>query len=74
MPGMDIEKVYQDRYTLAPPSRAGSPPVQWYNLRPLFILLPRRDGDLLPLPFLIDLRATDRHAKAVPSLCDPNFG
>jgi hypothetical protein len=38
MPGMDIEKAYQDRYTLAPPSRAGLPPVQWYNLRPRFIL------------------------------------
>src|SRR3954469_18033364 len=37
MPGTDIKKAYQDRYTLAPPSRAGSPPVQWYNLRPLFI-------------------------------------
>ena len=37
MPGMDIEKAWQDRYTLAPPSGAGSPPVQWYNWRPLFI-------------------------------------
>ena len=28
MPAMDIEKAYQDRYTLAPRSGAGSKPVQ----------------------------------------------
>ena len=37
MPGVDIEKAYQDRYTLAPPPKAGSTPVQWYTLPPLFI-------------------------------------
>jgi hypothetical protein len=36
IPGANIEKAYQDRYALAPRSGAGSPPVQWYNLRPLF--------------------------------------
>jgi hypothetical protein len=37
MPGTDIEMAYQDRYTLAPPSRRGSTTVQWYILPPLFI-------------------------------------
>lgn len=36
IPGANIEKAYQDRYALAPRSGAGSPPVQWLNLRPLF--------------------------------------
>jgi hypothetical protein len=37
MPGLDVEQPYQDRDTLAPHSGVGSPPVQWYTLRPLFI-------------------------------------
>jgi len=36
MPVMDIEKAYQDRYTLAPRSRRHRP-AQWYTLQPLFI-------------------------------------
>jgi hypothetical protein len=39
MPRWDIEKAYQDRYTLAPPAKARSPPVQWYTLSSLFIIL-----------------------------------
>src|ERR1035437_3027679 len=38
MPVMDIEKAYQDRYTLAPRSRRHRP-AQWYTLQPLFIIL-----------------------------------
>jgi hypothetical protein len=37
MPDIGIEKAYQDRYTLPPPSLGKASPVQWYTLRPLFI-------------------------------------